>query len=88
MIPAHVVVVRNTRSVMEHNKPKVGVGVMVFKDGKILLGKRKGAHGEGEQAFPGGLLSIWNHLKIVRDERYKKSVVSRLKTFGFSYCRM
>ncbi len=40
----------------EENKPKVGVGVMVLKDGKILLGKRKGAHGAGEFAFPGGHL--------------------------------
>lgn len=35
-------------------KPMVGVGVMIFKDGKVLLGKRKGSHGEGEYAFPGG----------------------------------
>ncbi len=38
------------------NKPKVGVGVMIFKDGKVLLGKRKGSHGQGEYAFPGGHL--------------------------------
>lgn len=38
------------------NKPKVGIGVMVFREGKILLGKRKGAHGQGEYAFPGGHL--------------------------------
>lgn len=36
--------------------PKVGVGVMIFKDRKVLLGKRKGSHGEGEYAFPGGHL--------------------------------
>lgn len=34
--------------------PKVGIGVMVIKDGKVLLGKRKGSHGEGEYAWPGG----------------------------------
>lgn len=35
-------------------RPKVGVGVMIFKEGKILLGKRKNAHGDGEYAWPGG----------------------------------
>lgn len=38
----------------EQLKIKVGVGVMVLKDGKVLLGRRKGSHGEGEYAFPGG----------------------------------
>lgn len=37
-------------------QPLVSVGVMIFKDGKILLGKRKGSHGAGEYAFPGGHL--------------------------------
>lgn len=40
----------------ELQKPKVGVGVMILKEGKVLLGKRKGSHGEGEFAFPGGHL--------------------------------
>jgi 8-oxo-dGTP diphosphatase len=42
---------------MDHDKslrPKVGVGVLVFKDGKVLLGKRKNSHGQGEYAPPGG----------------------------------
>ena len=38
------------------NRPKVGIGVMIFKDGKILLALRRGAHGAGEYAFPGGHL--------------------------------
>ena len=41
---------------MKKDRPKVGVGVMILKDGKVLLGKRKGSHGEGEYAFPGGHL--------------------------------
>jgi 8-oxo-dGTP diphosphatase len=40
----------------EEERTKVGVGVMIFKDGKVLLGKRKGSHGAGEYSFPGGHL--------------------------------
>jgi len=35
-------------------KIKVGLGIMIFRDGKILLGKRLNSHGNGEYAFPGG----------------------------------
>ncbi|MDO8601840.1 MAG: NUDIX domain-containing protein [bacterium] len=38
----------------ENNRVKVGIGVMIIKDGKVLLGKRKGSHGGGEYAWPGG----------------------------------
>jgi len=37
---------------------KAGVGVLIFKNGKILLHKRFGAHGEGEYASPGGHLEF------------------------------
>ena len=40
----------------DRNRPLVGVGVVVIQDNKVLLGKRKNAHGEGEWAFPGGHL--------------------------------
>jgi 8-oxo-dGTP diphosphatase len=38
------------------NRPRVGVAAIVIKDGAILLGKRKNAHGEGSWQFPGGHL--------------------------------
>jgi 8-oxo-dGTP diphosphatase len=37
-------------------RPKVGIGVLIIDDGRILLGKRKSAHGEGYWAPPGGHL--------------------------------
>lgn len=39
-------------------KPRVGVGVIVMKEGKVLLGKRKGAHGGGFYGPPGGNLEF------------------------------
>ncbi len=40
-------------------QPRVGVGIIVFgKDGKMLLGKRKGSHGSGEWSFAGGHLEF------------------------------
>lgn len=39
-------------------RPKVGVGVLIRNNGKVLLGKRKGAHGEGTWAPPGGHLEF------------------------------
>lgn len=58
-----------------NNLPKVGVGVVVFKDGKILLGKRINAHGDGEYEGPGGIWNIWSHLPIVLVENVEKKRV-------------
>ncbi|NCN28687.1 MAG: ADP-ribose pyrophosphatase [Candidatus Pacebacteria bacterium CG10_big_fil_rev_8_21_14_0_10_44_54] len=38
---------------------QLGVGVIVIRDNKVLLGKRKGALGSGTWSFPGGHLE-WN----------------------------
>jgi 8-oxo-dGTP diphosphatase len=48
---------------MENPKPKVGIGIMILKNGKVLLGKRKGSHGAGEYAFPGGHLEYMEFFK-------------------------
>lgn len=41
---------------MRSEQPRVGIGVLVLRDGKLLLGKRKGSHGAGQYASPGGHL--------------------------------
>lgn len=38
--------------------PQVGIGVFVFKDGKFMMGRRKGAHGQGTWSVPGGHLEF------------------------------
>ena len=39
-------------------RPRVGVGIAVLQEGRVLLGKRKGAHGAGEWSFAGGHLEF------------------------------
>src|SRR3989344_1839312 len=52
------------KSMEEQLRPKVGVGVVIVKEGKILLGKRRGAHGAGQYAGPGGHLE---HLESIEN---------------------
>lgn len=41
-----------------NNQVRVGIGILVFREGKVLLGKRNNTHGSGEYAFPGGHLEF------------------------------
>jgi len=36
--------------------PRVGISSMVIREGKVLLGRRKGSHGAGRWSTPGGHL--------------------------------
>ena len=47
----------------EINRPKVGVGVLIFKDKKLLLGKRKNSHGDDSWCPPGGHLEFNEELE-------------------------
>lgn len=38
--------------------PRVGVGILVIRDGRVLLGRRLGAHGAGTWSAPGGRLEF------------------------------
>lgn len=47
----------------ENNRPKVGIATVVVKDGKYLIGKRKGSHGAGDYASPGGHLEYMESIE-------------------------
>ncbi len=65
--------------------PKAGVGIMIFKDGKVLLGKRKGSHGAGEYSFPGGHLEYGESFLscIVREIAEEAGI--KVKNIRFQY---
>lgn len=39
-------------------RPKVGVSLLVVQGDSVLLGKRRGSHGDGEYGTPGGHLEL------------------------------
>lgn len=48
----------SARSSVAEKKPRIGIACVVQKNGKVLLGQRKGAHGVGYWATPGGHLEF------------------------------
>ena len=45
-------------SIVKSSSPIVGVGVIVLRDGLVLLGERIGSHGSRTWALPGGHLEF------------------------------
>ena len=70
---------------MENNHPKVGVGVMLFKDGKVLLTKRKGSHGAGMHSFPGGHLEYMESFEECAQRETKEECGLEIKNIRFLY---
>jgi len=65
--------------------PQVGIGVMILKNRKVLLGKRKGSHGEGEYAFPGGHLDYMETIEnCAKRETFEETGI-RIKNVKFQF---
>ena len=43
---------------MEKQRPKIGIGIIIVRNGKILIGERIGNHGAGTFMIPGGHLEF------------------------------
>jgi len=70
---------------MQQNAPRVGVGVMIFKDGKVLMSKRKGSHGAGEYGFPGGHLEILESFEDCAKRETLEECGLKIKNIKFLY---
>lgn len=70
---------------MEVHTTKVGVGVMIFKDGKVLMSKRKGSHGAGEYSFPGGHLEYMESFEECAMRETKEETDIEIKNLRFLF---
>ncbi len=66
---------------MEEKRPKVGVGIIVRKERKILLGKRVGSHGTGRWQFPGGHLEYRESDADCAQRELKEETGLKIDTF-------
>jgi len=70
---------------VQETKPRVGIGIMILKGNKVLLGKRKGSHGSGEYAFPGGHLEYMESYKECALREIAEECGIQVKNIRFSY---
>jgi 8-oxo-dGTP diphosphatase len=70
---------------MDKNRPQVGVGLIIIKGKKVLLGKRRGSHGHGEYASTGGHLENGETLEecVMRELREEAGPDIQIKNLRF-----
>ena len=64
--------------------PRVGVGVIIRNNGKIILGKRKNAHGEGSWCFAGGHLEFNESWEECAEREIAEEIGVKVKNVHFS----
>jgi len=63
--------------------PKVGIGVFVIKDGKILMHERFGSHGEHTWSLPGGHLEFGEGIEDGARREVKEESDIEIKNIRF-----
>jgi 8-oxo-dGTP diphosphatase len=69
----------------EEKRVKVGIGVMIFKDGKVLLGKRKSKLAQGDFAFPGGHLEYMESFEECARRETREEAGIEIKNIRFNF---
>ncbi|MEE4606917.1 MAG: NUDIX hydrolase [Desulfobacteraceae bacterium] len=64
-------------------RPLVGIAVVVIKDNRVLLGKRKNAHGSGTWAFPGGHLEFNESIEACAKREVLEETGIRIKNLRY-----
>jgi len=65
-------------------RPEIGVGVCIIKDGKVLLGKRTNAHGDGSWSFPGGHLEMYETWENCAEREVLEETDLKIKNTRFA----
>lgn len=69
--------------ILKNPQVRVGVGIMVFKEGKVLLGKRKSLLGKGEYAGLGGHLEFGESIEACAKREAKEEAGIKIKKIKF-----
>lgn len=58
-------------------RPKVGVGIIVRRNNKVLVGRRRGEHGNNTWGFPGGHLEFMEEIEecVAREVSEEASIL-------------
>ena len=68
---------------VDNGRPGVGIGVIVVKDGKILIGRRLGSYDKGTWHFPGGKLEFGESFEeCAKRETFEETGI-RIKNIQF-----
>lgn len=65
-------------------KAGVGVGVFVCKDGKFIMGQRKGDHGAGSWSVPGGWLEFGENFQEAAIREVKEETGMDIENVRFA----
>lgn len=70
---------------MEHTKerPKVGLAIVIVREGKILIGQRKGAHGAHTWSLPGGHVEFGESWEMCARRETKEETGLELEQIRF-----